>query len=316
MALSTQFKKWLSTQFKNAVWFDEPLHRHTYFSIGGPADALVKPESLDKLIALISGCAKFKVDYWIMGKGSNLLVKDRGVRGVTIVLDRCLNQIEKIAAAEKQVRVKAMAGVGLQTLCRYAVENGFGGLNFALGIPGSIGGAVMMNAGTDLGSMENVVQTIKALLPSGKIIDLAKQQLAFSYRALTFAHPVIAAEEKTIILLEACFSLYPENPDRLRAEAETVLNKRLNAQPVDEKSPGCFFKNPDSGPPAGRLIEEAGLKGMTVGDAQVSARHANFIVNRGNATAVDVLSLMQRVQDTVNEKFNIFLKPEVKIVGE
>jgi UDP-N-acetylmuramate dehydrogenase len=316
MTLSTQCRKWLSAQFGNAVLFDEPMCRHTYFNIGGPADALVKPASLEKLIELIYGCKEFEIGWWVMGKGSNLLVKDRGVRGVTILLDACLNQIEKIDANEKKIRVNAMAGASLQKLCRYALENGFGGLNFALGIPGSVGGAIMMNAGTALGSMENVVQTVKALLPSGEIINIIKRQMVFSYRCVAFTHPMILEEDKTAVLLEAGFSLYPGNPEKLKAEAESVLNNRLNTQPVDQRSPGCFFKNPKSGPPAGRLIEEAGLKGASIGDAQVSARHANFILNRGNATAADVLALMQRIQDAVNEKFNIFLEPEVKIVGE
>ncbi len=316
MTLSAQCRKWLAAQFGSAVLFDEPMSRHTYFNIGGPADALVKPESLEKLIELIHGCRDFNIDWWVMGKGSNLLVADRGIRGVTIVLDACLNKIEKKEATEKEVRINAMAGAPLAMLCRYALANAMGGLNFALGIPGSVGGGIMMNAGTALGSMKDVVLAVTALLPSGKIVRIAKQDIAFSYRSLVFTHPLVLEENGTAVILEGCFSLHPEDPETLKAQAETIMNNRCDTQPVDERSSGCFFKNPEFGQPAGRLIEDAGLKGMTVGDAQVSTRHANFIINRGRATADDVARLMENIQSVVNKKFNIFLEPEVKIVGE
>jgi UDP-N-acetylmuramate dehydrogenase len=316
MALSLEFRKWLSRTFGNLVLFDEPMRRHTYFNIGGPADAVVKPAGMDQLIALIQGCRDFEIDWWVMGKGSNLLVKDRGIRGVMIFLDGCLNKIETTGETGPEIRLSAMAGVGLQTLCRHCLANGIGGLNFALGIPGSVGGAIMMNAGTSLGSMKDVIEAVSVLLPSGTVVDIPKEQLQFSYRSMTFMHPSVRKENPAVVILQGRFCLFSKNSNALKEEAERILHARSAGQPVYEKSAGCFFKNPESGPPAGRLIEEAGLKGVSVGDAAVSTLHANFIINRGNATATDVITLMQMIREAVNAKFNIILEPEVKIVGE
>jgi UDP-N-acetylmuramate dehydrogenase len=316
MTLSPVQRKWLSMTFGRSVVFDEPMSRHTYFHIGGPADAFVKPESVEKLKELILWCGNAGIPHWVMGRGSNILVKDGGIRGAVIVLQACLNHIQKKEAHDRGIRVKAMAGVGLQRLCRHAVRYGFGGMNFALGIPGSVGGGIRMNAGTVHGSMGDVVENITVLLPSGQVVDLTPNEMAFSYRNLSFLSPAVLQERGQAIILEACFSLFPRTPDRLRREAEAILKNRSAAQPVNEKSSGCFFKNPESGPPAGLLIEKAGLKGKSVGDAEVSARHANFIINRGRATAEDVLNLMEVVQEAVFKKFDILLKPEVHIVGE
>ena len=316
MGISAGHKKWLSSRFGEAVCFDEPLRGHTSFRIGGPADALVRPMDKQSLIDLIGWCAAQDVPYFILGKGTNLLVRDKGYRGIVISLQKCLNHISGDAAGENPVRVTAMAGAGLPRLCRYAVRKGMHGLNFATGIPGSVGGAVMMNAGTADGCMADVIDRIEVLFSSGKTEELNRDQLLFSYRKLSIRHPSGPAGAGQPVILEAGFLLRKGDPEKLAEDARTRLQRRKAVQPVSACSPGCLFRNPASGGSAGRLIDEAGLKGTRVGDAEVSKRHANYIINRGNATAADVIRLMNDIQEAIYQKFNVALEPEVVILGE
>jgi UDP-N-acetylmuramate dehydrogenase len=189
-------------------------------------------------------------------------------------------------------------------------------MNFALGIPGTIGGAVIMNAGTSYGCMADIVQSVKLLSDSGEIFTVVRSELEFDYRRLRLPQQDRARSAAGPILLEVELCLTPLDPDRVRAQARRIMRARAARQPGWKPSAGCFFQNPPAAMPAGRLIEAAGLKGSRVGNAQVSARHANFIINRGRATATDVLQLMARIQEVVQQQYNIWLEPEVRIVGQ
>jgi UDP-N-acetylmuramate dehydrogenase len=250
----------------------------------------------------------------VIGGGSNLLVKDGGIGGVVISLVRCLKDI-RTTEGGSDVRLTAQAGVKLPSLCRYCIERGFAGLNFALGIPATVGGAIVMNAGTARGSMADVLESIDCLQPNGRRVRFNRRELDFSYRCLSWKENVPNGEGVIPIIVDGAFSLKPGDAKMLAVEAEEILKMRTAKQPIDQPSAGCFFKNPAPDRSAGELIEKAGLKGRQIGNARVSTRHANFIVNTGGATARDILALMELVQKRVAEKFEVELVPEVKIVG-
>jgi UDP-N-acetylmuramate dehydrogenase len=312
--LSTTDKKWLAERFGRHLRFEEPLARHTYLKVGGPATAFVSPPDAAALQLLIRWCAAGRHRWLIIGGGSNLLVRDGGFEGIVISLSRCLKDIRS-AAAGSDFLVTAQAGVKLAVLCRYCIENGLAGLNFALGIPGTVGGAVVMNAGTARGWMADVVESVGCLQPDGSRVRFERRELDFSYRCLSWKQERTSTALEAPIVVDGSLRLHPDSPRRLAAEAEEILKSRAAKQPVRQPSAGCFFKNPARGPTAGELIQRAGLKGRRIGGAEVSPRHANFIVNRGGATASDILALMELVQRHVAEKFAVELVPEVKIVG-
>jgi UDP-N-acetylmuramate dehydrogenase len=316
MVLTAQSKKWISDRFGKAAVFDEPMSRHTWFGIGGTADALVRPETRKDLGDLVQWCEKSRIPYFVMGSGSNLLVRDGGIRGVVIAVDGCLKKIRKNGERGNDIIVCAESGVTLQRLWKYALDNGMGGLNFALGIPGTVGGGIMMNAGTGLGDMASVIISITVLWPWGETEKLPGDRLDFSYRRLKVAKKHREGSASPMVLLDGDFKLHIADKEKLRMEADMLLKKRRETQPLEARSSGCFFKNPDSGPPAGLLIDQAGLKGKRINDACVSDRHANFILNQGNASATDVIRLMEHIQKIVSKKYDILLEPEVKIVGE
>jgi UDP-N-acetylmuramate dehydrogenase len=242
------------------------------------------------------------------------LVKDGGIGGIVISLNRCLKKI-RTTEDGSGVRLTAQAGVKLPSLCRYCIERGFAGLNFALGLPATVGGAIVMNAGTARGSMADVLESIGCLQPDGRWVRFDRRELDFSYRCLSWKGSGPNDEGVLPIIVDGSFSLKPRDAKMLADEAEELLKRRTAQQPVDQPSAGCFFKNPVPGRSAGELIEKAGLKGRQIGGARVSTRHANFIVNTGGATARDILALMELVQKRVAEKFEVELVPEVKIVG-
>ena len=316
MGLSKADKTWLSQHFGENVVFDEPMHRHTSFHIGGPADALVKPSARQSLTALINWCRSNDLSCFILGKGTNLLVKDNGIRGIVICLEAILDEIRHVKIDDNTIRVTAMAGASLPRLCRYAMDNGFSGLNFAVGIPGSAGGAVMMNAGTATGCMGDIIDGLTIMSFSGEMEKIAKEHLNFSYRKFSISPGARTDAKAPLLILEVDILLKPGDSEALKIDARKKLQHRKTTQPVSMFSPGCIFRNPETGWSAGRLIDEAGLKGRRIGDAEVSTKHANYIVNHGNATAEDVMALMQWVGDQVYEKHHIRLEPEVIIVGE
>jgi UDP-N-acetylmuramate dehydrogenase len=315
MSLNREANNWLRHRFGQNVEFDEPMSKHTYFKIGGPVDAFVVPQRRKDLIDLIIWAGQMQQPYIVIGDGTNLLVRDAGIRGLVIVLTKSLNKISRLDSGDDTTTVSAMAGVRLQALCKFAIESGLEGMNFAIGIPGTVGGGIMMNAGTAAGSMEGVLDSIEVLLPGGELLTIERDQLVFRYRNLSLDKASPNNDLEKTIILEGHFQLQPSDARYLKKEAQEMWNKRRMAQPSSYASAGCFFKNPASGKTAGELIELAGLKGKRVGGAEVSSKHANFIINTDNATAADVMALMERVQETVSQTFNIDLKPEVKIVG-
>jgi len=311
-----EIKSRLKERFGKTIRFDEPMSRHTYFRVGGPAEVFATPETIDDLVDMIRWCREEKVPLLVIGGGSNLLVTDGGIAGMVIALSGYLKRIETAVETERYVVIAAMAGAKLQALCRFAVENGFEGLNFALGIPGTVGGAVIMNAGTAAGSMADVIESVNIILPeNGKMQRIDKDRLYFSYRTLSWSPTVPDADRQPPIILEARCRLKRTDPLKLADEARAILERRRNSQPTNAPSAGCFFKNPTGGRTAGELIDKAGLKGVSVGGATVSSKHANFIINTGSASATDILALMQIVQDRVADTFHLELEPEVKIVG-
>ncbi|MBW2568803.1 MAG: UDP-N-acetylmuramate dehydrogenase [Deltaproteobacteria bacterium] len=309
-------KKWLSKNFNKNVKFNEPMDRHTSLRVGGPAQVFVAPESPEKLVELIKWCGQKKIPYTIFGNGTNLLVKDSGIRGVVIVLTKCLNKITQMGADNDRVIVTALSGARLQTLCRFAIENSLKGMNFALGIPGTVGGGISMNAGTACGTMESVLDSIEILLPTGKNKIISKNNLCFECRKLSWNMEKEDAYKDQSIILSGCFCLHHSDPQELKEEANKILKTRRKNQPKGLPNAGCFFKNPSSGKTAGKLIEMAGLKGKSIGGAKISSKHANFILNTGGASASDMLALMELVQEKVLKIFNIELETEIKIVGE
>lgn len=304
----TKIKNWLSETYKESVRFDEPMRRHTTFRTGGPADIFVQPSEKTDAIEIINTVSQASVPLLVIGGGSNLLISDNGIRGVVISLTEIRPEI---TATETGNTVTVTAGAGIKThdLCRFAIKNGLAGMNFALGIPGTIGGAISMNAGTATGEMKDVVTGLTVLNGSGVLKNIDKNDLIFSYRKLDWQ-----GAEPGPVIFDADFRLTKSDPKAVGDEADKILERRRKSQPVSLPSAGCIFKNPDPENPAGKLIDLAGLKGMRKGDAQISDRHANFIVNRGNAKSSDIEELILLAQKRVLERFNIRLETEVKIV--
>jgi len=315
MTMDRAVRAWLTETFGGDVRFDEPMSRHTSFRVGGPAEALVRPREKDDLVRLVCWAAEQGTACMPLGAGSNILVSDNGIQGIVIVLDNCLTSIIENDPTAAVANITAGAGATLAGLCAYALKNGLEGLNFALGIPGTVGGSIRVNAGANDGSMADVVASISVLLPQGTIRNLEKSELDFCYRKLDWPKDLALEDDNDPIILEAALCLERGDKRDLKKQAEQIMRQRKNRQPWTDASAGCIFKNPDGEQSAGKLIDMAGLKGKRIGDAQVSPRHANFIINRGQATADDVLALMDLVRSTVFRRYQIQLEAEVKIVG-
>jgi UDP-N-acetylmuramate dehydrogenase len=289
---------------------NEPLSRHTSFGIGGPADILVYPADRDDLITVLKDIRRQGINYFILGSGTNLLVRDGGFRGAAISLQR-MNTIKiereyrSIGGSFAAVRVEA--GASLAKLLSFAVEEGLAGMEFAAGIPGTVGGAICMNAGTASGEIGDVVESVNMLSSEGELISRGREEMEFGYRTSMIPEGHLVIEVQIV--------LRREDKDRIQVRVKELLDKRHKQQPLGRPNAGSMFKNPQE-ESAGKLIESAGLKGKSVGDAQVSEKHANFIVNRGNATAAQVLALMDMVIKTVLDVHGIRLEPEIKIIGE
>jgi UDP-N-acetylmuramate dehydrogenase len=315
MSLDRKTRHWLSTQFGKKVKFDEPMSRHTYLRVGGPAEAFVAPDSQKDLVRLIRRCHEGGIPVFVIGDGTNILVKDGGIAGMVIVLTRCLKKIYQSVQAGRATVVTAMAGARMQTLCRFAIQNGLEGLNFAVGIPGTVGGGIMMNAGTASGAIDGVLESVKIMARDGRMQRIQRDRLDFSYRKLNWNCLADDNGSALPVIIDGRFRLVPSDRQKLEREARDLWQKRKNSQPLDAASAGCFFKNPTSGKSAGEMIDRAGLKGCQIGGARVSTKHANFIVNTGSASAADILALMQLAQEKVARLFDILLEPEVKIIG-
>lgn len=288
---------------RGRVLFDEPMARHTSFRVGGPADALIYPENAAEIAAVVLWCAQQDIPWIVIGNGTNLLVRDGGIRGVVLKLSERMHGI-----AVEQNRLTAQAGASLTAAARAALAASLTGLEFASGIPGSVGGAVVMNAGAYGGAMEQVVRRVEVMDPDGAVRWLDGAEMRFGYR-----HSRCAQERLTVLAAE--MELNPGDADLIEARMRELAAQRREKQPLNLPSAGSTFKRPE-GHFAGKLIEEAGLKGERVGGAQISELHAGFIVNMGGATAADILALMQRVADAVERRTGIRMEPEVRILGE
>jgi UDP-N-acetylmuramate dehydrogenase len=308
-------KEWLHRLLGPNVRFDEPMARHTSLRIGGPADALVRPQDEAQLKALLRWAGETRTPYFVIGAGTNLLVRDGGIRGLVIHLEHLAGELEWQVRG-RRAHIRAGAAVATRRICRIALQQGWQGFNFALGIPGTLGGAVLMNAGTIHGAMADVLEAVTFMPPTGEKVRLGRDALTPGYRQMQFPAQVLGTDGGRGILLSADLELAVGERTAIRRQARQLMAQRVRGQAVREASAGCFFRNPSAQQPAGRLIDAAGLKGLRVGDAQVSHRHANFIVNLGRARAAEVLALAAQVQERVRIQSGVLLTPEVHIVGE
>ena len=281
---------------------NEPMSKHTSFKIGGNADVYIKVNNLSKLSTILKECQDSDVDYMILGNGSNLLVSDDGIRGVVIRLD---GDFRKITLLD-DTTIFCGAGATLAYLCKFALNCGLSGLEFAWGIPGTVGGAVFMNAGAYDGEMKDVVHSVSHISPIGEIGRIEKDNLIFGYRTSVY-------RSNNMIITGVTLKLKKGNPDEIRAKMDDYMSRRSTKQPLENPSAGSVFKRPE-GNFAGALIEQCGLKGKTCGGAQVSEKHAGFIINKSNATAKDVRDLISEIQKTVSDKTGYNLECELIIL--
>lgn len=281
-----------------------PMSAATTFKVGGPADLLVDLPCRTSAAAAVKACRAHGIPFLFIGNGSNLVVGDRGFRGAVLRL----NGRNATATMEEDTLVFAPAGMSLQRLCLFARDQGLSGLEFAYGIPGTVGGAVYMNAGAYDGEMVNVVERVQVIDREGCLTDLYPHQLSMTYRHTSLM-------DTGCIVVGALLRLQPGDKEAIWAKMKEFMGRRQEKQPLEYPSAGSFFKRPE-GYFAGKLIQDAGLKGYTVGGAQVSEKHAGFVINRGGATAADICALCREVQQRVYDQSGVRLEPEVRFVGE
>ncbi len=297
-------------EFRGEIKRNEPLSRHTSFAIGGPADVLAYPADRDDLGVLLRAVKAQGVPFFILGGGTNLLIRDGGFRGVVVSL-RNLRTISIVreyrSIGGSFAVVLAEAGVSLPKLLAFTADEGLTGFEFAAGIPGTVGGAVCMNAGTATGEIGDIIDAVTLISPDGVPVTKGREEMGFGYRTSSIPEGHLVIDMRV--------ALRRGEKDKVRARVQELMEGRKKSQPLGLPNAGSMFKNPQE-ESAGKLIEAARLKGRRVGDAQVSDKHANFIVNLGKASAADVLSLMEIVKQTVLEVHGVRLEPEIKIVGE
>ena len=284
---------------KDSILIDEPMSRHTTFRVGGPADFFVTPKAKEEVRDVIRICKEAGMPYYIIGNGSNLLVSDAGYRGVIVQIYKEMNEVK----VEGDL-VKAQAGALLSGIAAKALGAELSGFEFASGIPGTIGGACVMNAGAYGGEMKDVLESVTVLTGEGKIIELGRNELELGYRTSVIA-------KKGYIVLGAVLKLERGDGEKIKTYMDELKEKRVTKQPLEYPSAGSTFKRPE-GYFAGKLIEDAGLRGFQVGGAQVSEKHCGFVINRDHATAADIMELMRQVQIRVKENSGVDLEPEVK----
>lgn len=287
---------------KDDIQFDVPMKEHTYFKIGGPVDTLVTPTSYEQVANIVKLCNENNVPFYLLGNGSNMLIKDGGIRGVVIKFTK-LNNIKL-----NENKIIAQAGALLKDVTNIALENSLTGFEFACGIPGSIGGAAAMNAGAYDGEMRCIVEKVL-------IIDKQCNMREMSKEELNFRHRCSAILENEYVVLEVTCSLEKGDYKAIKNKINDFNSKRSEKQPLEFPSAGSTFKRPQ-GYYTAKLIEDCGLKGYSIGDAQVSKKHSGFIINKGNASAKEVLKLIKFVQSTIKEKYNVDIDTEVRIIGE
>lgn len=288
---------------KDSILIDEPMSRHTTFRVGGPADFFVTPKAKEEVRDVIRICKEAGMPYYIIGNGSNLLVSDAGYRGVIVQIYKEMNEVK----VEGDL-VRAQAGALLSGIAAKALGAELSGFEFASGIPGTIGGACVMNAGAYGGEMKDVLESVTVLTGEGKIIELGRNELELGYRTSVIA-------KKGYIVLGAVLKLERGDGEKIKTYMDELKEKRVTKQPLEYPSAGSTFKRPE-GYFAGKLIEDAGLRGFQVGGAQVSEKHCGFVINRDHATAADIMELMRQVQIRVKENSGVNLEPEVKRLGD
>ena len=281
---------------------EEPMSRHTTFRVGGAAEYFVTP-SIEQVPDVVALCRRFELPLTVIGNGSNLLVSDAGLRGVVLEFGKAASGIRLLDGEDLAVK----AGTLLSETAAFAEKNGLSGMEFAAGIPGSVGGAVVMNAGAYGGEMKDILSGVRVLTKQGEIKVRPADELDLSYR-----HSRMMDEEE--LVLEARLNLTQGSGVVIRAKMEELRKKRIEKQPLEYPSAGSTFKRPE-GYFAGKLIEEAGLRGFRIGDAQVSEKHCGFVINRGAASAAQIMELMQHVQERVKESSGVDLEPEVRLLG-
>lgn len=284
------------------IKIDENMSNHIHFKVGGPVDILLIPSKVNQVVETLKICKNENIPYFIIGNGSNLLVKDGGIRGVVIKLSNLL------FIEVKDNTIKASSGTLLEDVSKKAVENSLTGFEFACGIPGSVGGAVFMNAGAYDGEIKNVIKEAEVLDRDGNIMLLSKEELELGYRTSKVM-------KDNLLVLSATFELTKGDKKKIQERVDELTEKRESKQPLEYPSAGSTFKRPE-GYFAGKLIQDAGLKGASVGGAAVSEKHSGFVINKDGATAEDVLNLIAHVQNEVKKQFGVELHTEVRIIGE
>ena len=291
----------LQNEIGGQVFFDEMLSNHTSFRIGGPANVLIIPKNIKDIEFILKLASNKKIPVCVIGNGTNLLVRDCGIRGIIIKISNTLDSMHV-----KERKIITGAGAPLAYVLKIATKHSLTGLEFTAGIHGTVGGAIAMNAGTHIGSISKVISEVTAMDLSGSLHVLSNEECGFGYRKSTF-------QEGHMIILQAEIVLTKGEKGKIEEKVSQIMKRRKKTQPLNKRSAGCIFRNPQ-GYSAGKLIEAVGLKGKRIGGAQISKIHPNFIINLKNAKASDVLALICLVQKEVAKKFGVFLDPEVRII--
>lgn len=297
----------LAQEIKGEIRYSVPMSEYTSFRVGGPVDYLFFPADLEDLQRGLKWCRLEKVAYFILGNGTNLLVRDGGIRGMAISLSRGFRGIKELGPGSGENLILAEGGEPLNKLLEFSCQRNLAGLEWAAGIPGTVGGALYMNAGAFGGEMKDGLHSLRLMDGEGNVLERGREDLNFSYRSMEL--------KKGWVILGGKFKLKTGNPRSIRTRMEGFLQKRMDRQPLSLPSAGSVFKNPTR-VAAGKLIEEVGLKGIRIRDAQISDKHANFIVNRGQARARDILTLAEWVREKVFQEKGIRLEMEIQVVGE
>jgi len=300
--MTRDYKKWTKGLIKGRILFDVPMRQLTSIKVGGPADSLLFPKDVKELEKIVQFARRKRIPLMILGKGTNLVVKDKGFRGWVVCLTRGLMKVQQQGDV-----VEADSGLPLQRLVQFTIQRGLTGLEPFFGIPGTVGGGLAMNAGAWGAELKDVLLSMTLMQENGEVIERSRQRLKFSYRRLDLPG--------SWVILKGRFQLKKGNKEEILERVRSYSEMRKRTQPLDASSAGSIFKNPKEGP-AGKWIEEAGLKGFRMGQAMISDRHANFIVNLGKATAEEVIHLMEMVEKKIYEEKGISLEREVRVVGE
>lgn len=295
-------KTQISELFPTAI-FDEPMKAHTTFRIGGKADCFINASSIDDVKNVLAYAKENNIPLLVMGNGSNMLVSDKGIRGIVLRISKEMNDCQ-IDGCE----VFAQAGILLSSLASKIQKAGLSGFEELSGIPGTLGGGIYMNAGAYGGELKNIVKEVTFITREGELSTLPAHELDFGYRHSIF-------EDNGAVILSATLVLQKGNPDEIKAKMNEYTQRRNDKQPINMPSAGSTFKRPE-GYFAGKLIQDSNLKGYSIGGAQVSEKHSGFVVNTGGATAADVLNLIEHVQNTVKKNFGVELEPEIRLIGE